>query len=336
MKDKLKKIVGCLVTLALIGGGLHVLNYIVRPLEADKAYDQTDTYHRLPENTVEVVVYGSSHAYRSIQPMRMYQNYGIGAYNYGMSTQRINTTTLFVKDSLLTQKPKVAIVETYYVNRARYDTDLTLDIFYTRYLNVKKATLKYLDQCFGEPLERYLSYFMPLCAFHDDWNSLTEENFKPRKNSNAYLLTMGYKPSTHIQEITLYDPPKSEKALNDITVESLDEIVADLTDSGAEILFITTPFSKKKGYSYGDAMEQYAREHGCAYLNLFDYVDEIGLDVTTDFCDRGHLNDSGSAKVSDFLAEYILSHYQLTDMRTVPGNLWERIAQGEVDSVDDI
>lgn len=335
MKKTLLKLGGCLLTLALIVCGIRTLDHIVRPLEADNAFEQIDTFHKLPEDTIEVVVYGSSHAYRSVNPLQLYRDYGIGAYNYGMTTQRINTTTLFVKDSLLTQKPRLAIIETYYCNDVRQDIDMTLDIFYTRYLNIK-TPFKYLRQCFGNSLERYLSYFMPLCAFHDNWNTLEEQSFRPQVNDGTFLRTMGYKESQGVNEVTLYPTPAKEKPLSEASVKTFEEMVDALSESGTEVLLITFPYSKKTGFSYGNALEQFADKHSCTYLNLFNYIDEIGLDTKTDFSDVGHLNDYGAAKLTDFLGKYIASHYQLTDMRAIPDNLWTRVDQGLVQGISDI
>ncbi|WP_092330989.1 hypothetical protein [Butyrivibrio sp. YAB3001] len=59
-------------------------------------------------------------------------------------------------------------------------------------------------------------------------------------------------------------------------------------------------------------------------MDLFDYVDEMGIDTKTDFADKGHLNNDGAKKVSDFLGEYLVNHYELTDFRNVPDNIWAK------------
>lgn len=71
-------------------------------------------------------------------------------------------------------------------------------------------------------------------------------------------------------------------------------------------------------------MEKYAEDHGCAYINLFEKMDEIGIDCSTDFCDKNHMTNSGAMKVADYLGRYIVENYDVTDMREVKGNLWER------------
>ena len=41
------------------------------------------TFHELPENSIDVIAYGSSHTWKGLNTMKMYEDYGIGAYNYG-------------------------------------------------------------------------------------------------------------------------------------------------------------------------------------------------------------------------------------------------------------
>ncbi len=57
------------------------------------------------------------------------------------------------------------------------------------------------------------------------------------------------------------------------------------------------------------------------------HADEIGFDGNTDFADEGYLNTCGSNKVADFLREYLIENYNLTDYRSKEGNLWERAQQ---------
>ena len=78
--------------------------------------------------------------------------------------------------------------------------------------------------------------------------------------------------------------------------------------------------------SYGSsrAMEEYAEENGCVYINFFEKVEEVGLDCNTDFQDKGHLNTSGSRKIANYLGKFIVDHYDVTDMRNIEGNLWDK------------
>lgn len=105
--------VGFVLVLGLTIGGLSVL---VRPVNTDNAFNAIETFHQQPEQSIDVIGFGSSHMFREFVPMELYTQYGIGAYNYGCNWQRINTTALFIKDALKTQSPDLILIETYQVN----------------------------------------------------------------------------------------------------------------------------------------------------------------------------------------------------------------------------
>ena len=102
MKQSLKKLLCCLLTIMLTICGINKLGLLLRPTDTDAAYSQIETFHNLPEDSLEVIAYGSSHVYRGFDPKTLYNEYGIGSYNYGWNWQKINTTKLFILDSLRT------------------------------------------------------------------------------------------------------------------------------------------------------------------------------------------------------------------------------------------
>lgn len=52
------------------------------------------------------------------------------------------------------------------------DVNLNGEICYTRGIRESKDKQDYLKQCFGTDKRRYLSYYIPLYAFHDNWVDL--------------------------------------------------------------------------------------------------------------------------------------------------------------------
>ncbi len=318
-----KRFIGCIVTLALIIGSVHYLGNVVRPIDTDIAIESVDTFHRLPNNSLEVIGYGSSHMWRGLDAIEMYEKYGIGAYNYGCNWQHMNTTALFVKDSLRTQSPKVILIETFNVNSILIDTDINGEIYYTRGISDFEGKRDYLKQCFQDNLEGYLSYYMPLCAFHDNWIDLKKASFRDPSKGIGFFDTMGYMSSDAVCPITIGDPSTfDQKELSGYALEILDDLVQVCKERNIDIIFYTAPWEGE--YEYGDAVEKYAEENGCKYFNMFELVEEVGLDGNTDFSDAGHLNDNGSVKVADYLGKYIVENYDVTDMRTVADNLWNR------------
>ena len=327
MKDKIKKITGCVVTIGLILLGISKLNVLLRPTDTDSTLYRIYAYDDLPENSIEVMIYGSSHAFTGIKSMDMYELYGIGAYNNGTNWEHINTTKLFILDSFKKQTPKLAVIETFHVGDVLENVDMNGEIFYTTYMEPSEERTSFLKQCFGDSLERWLSYYMPLCAFHENWVSLTEASFR-KVNQITYAGSiektrsyMGFSSSKTVTVIDSLKTNRKQKEFSENALAELDDIIKICKEKGTQILFVTVPY--QDGFAYSDAMRYYAEKNGADYLNLFDYLDEIDIDPKTDFKDSGHLNTAGATKVTAFLSSYINQHYDLTDMREIEGNLWE-------------
>ena len=319
----MKNIVGTVVTIILTVVIIIWLGHVVRPVDTDSSISAIEVFHDLPKDSVEVIGYGSSHLWRGLYPMEMYEKYGIGAYNYGCNWQHINTTEMFIEDSFRTQSPKVILIETFRVNEVLEDTNMDGEIYYTRAIPAFDGKNSYLRQCFGNDRERFLSYYVPLCAFHDNWVNITTDNFRLSTQDPEYFhYTMGYIFTAGVTPVSIGDPNGFEQEeLGDDAVSVLDRIVELCREKNTDIVFYTAPWQGE--FPYGEAMKDYSVKNGCAYLNLFEYMDEIGLDCNSDFCDEGHLNHDGACKVSDFLGGYIKEHYDVSDMRSVPDNMWE-------------
>lgn len=312
--DKLKRkvicIVSCIIPILIIGLCVHKLNYIFRPTDTDGAFEQINTFHNLPSESLDIIVYGSSLAYRGVDSLTLSELCGVTAYNYGYNWQKINTTKLFVMDSFLTQSPKLALIECRFAHQPLDDVNMDAQIYYTRYLNVDKERRDYLKKCFGGNLERYLSYYCPLIAFHDNWSSLSSKSFLPLNREETILLTtMG--ASTGSETITpIVIPDQSslpQMELSQSAVAELQEIVDLCKKNNTEVLFFSAPYAGVNQYS--NAMKSFADDNDCKYVDMFEYIDEIQLDANTDFHDDSHLNQNGVIKMTSFLGKYICDNY---------------------------
>ena len=319
----MKKLIATICCLLLIAAGIQGLGHLVRPTDTDDEIKAIKTFHDLPENTVEVIAYGSSHAWKGLETMEMYREYGIGAYNYGGNWQHINTTSLFVHDSLRTQSPKVVLIETFRVGTLLEDTDIVGEVFYTKEIPDSEIKREYLDQCFDGKISRYLSYYVPLFAFHENWSDLTEESFVKNCADEEYSYTMGFDESDEVVPVQLENPETFEqKGISSEARNTLDDIVKICRQKGIEIIFYTVPY--EGSYKYAEEMKAYAEENDCIYIDFFEKVEEIGLNCDTDFQDKGHLNTSGARKIANYLGRFISENYDITDMRMVEGNIWEK------------
>lgn len=287
------------------------LGIVLRPADVGVAMEAIDTFHEYPEQSLDVIVYGSSHPWNSVNTNQMYEEYGIEAYNYSCLWQQINTTKLFLEDSLRTQSPKIALIETYRVDDVIYDADMDGEVYYTKAISDFEGRREYLRQCFQDNKLRYLSYYVPFVAFHENWPNIKLDNLIIKKAKSQDYHKRGYgagdKPfPVVIDKSRLLD----QKELPDNSIQVLDDIMNICNENNIKVIFFVVPFAEED-YSYGNAMKEYADSHNSVYIDFFDKMDEIGINEETDFADIGHLNINGARKVTKYLSEYIQDNYEI-------------------------
>ncbi len=296
-------VLGCLLTMTLILTLAQLAGRILDPRFAQDGIDVVKAFESLDENSMDVIVYGSSRAWKGCDTRVMYDKYGINAYNYSANWLSINTTFLFLQNSLKSQKPKIALIETGLVNQIEKDVDLDGQIYCTRFMRPSKEKRDFLKTCFGRRIDRYASYYFPIIMFHDNWNQIDYENFiKP--DTARYHETRGFYPSEGFE--TFEEPDYENFAQFELDYESidvLDNMVKICRDNDIEVLFFTIPYADE--YNYSDAMKNYAMTKNCSYINLFEHMDEMNLDFSADLKDYEHLNEDGAGKVANYLAEII-------------------------------
>ncbi len=200
----MKKIVSSAVFIVLLLGCIMEAGVVFRPFNIDISLQQIKTFHSLEKDSIDVIAYGSSRCWRGFNTVEFRDRFGVSAYNYGNNWQGINTTLLFLKDSLNTQSPKVAFVETGMIAFPVRDVDLTGEIYYTKEIPWSESKMEYLKQCFGNEPERYLSYFVPFVAFHSNWESLASiELVENTKDLKSFTNSLGYVAINEVTPLTM-------------------------------------------------------------------------------------------------------------------------------------
>lgn len=317
-----KKLLSLLLTIILAIFGSYVLAFLCRPLDNDTTIQHIRAFHEMPDDCFDVIIYGSSHAQRGFSSTKLYDEFGIRAYNYGANWQRINTTRLFLEDSLRTQNPKVVLIETYYANSYEKDVYPDGQISYTMCMDSFDGKIKFLRECFGNDVNKWFSYYFPLCAFHENWKGLCKDSFSLRIfDTSFHHMNMGFSPSELIIPNTIANINDDKQVeLSEKAVEILQDMVNICNDRDIDVIFYTVPYDHT--FIYSDAMKDFCNKNECKYFNLYEYVEEVGLDEKTDFSDKDHLNTYGSEKVASFFGKYIKDNYDLVDYRTIENNDW--------------
>lgn len=286
-------------------------------------------FYDLPENTLDVMVFGASESFYDVSPLTMYENNGFTSYVRGSANQPVYLMYYTILDSLRTQSPEIIVLEcgpmlkTF--NPADGDEWLT-----RRGMDYMELSSVKLEAICNLPIDgsdqSKLSYVFPLLRYHSRWSELDQYDFE-YFDWEAHNEFKGQYPGISSYEVTLpadYMAVPTEKAevIPEDTMVYIQKIIDLCKDRGIEPVIIKAPTS---GWTYEkhNAIQHIVDENGLMFIdfNLPEILKEIGIDTKKDFhYNEWHLGLRGADKVSVFLGDYLDDTYELPDRRSDSNN----------------
>lgn len=276
-------------------------------------------FYAEPDDTIDVVMIGSSPVYPCFAAPQLWGEYGITAYPLSSNVQRPKAAIYLVKEALKTQSPSLFIFEVRQF--ASTDSDMMMNMAFTRGVTDNlKYSINRISLIYAMvPKEDRYSYYFDIFKYHSNWKTLilpdqytafTYERLHPLKGvliNDEVLQGERVDYSNITGELAI--PPEEE--------EILYELMAYLQENNLQALFIASPMLLTEELAMKfNYLDRIITENGGTFLDMNDYYDEIGLDFATDFYDGGgHTNASGSEKCTAFLGMYLERNYNLEDRR---------------------
>ena len=59
----------------------------------------------------------------------------------------------------------------------------------------------------------------------------------------------------------------------------------------------------------------YVKQYNIEFLNVYDFMDDIGLSWDKDFADTVHLNYQASRRLTKYIGKYLQTNYEIPDHR---------------------
>lgn len=306
-----------------------VLGITQEILKAKFVQDSTvivDGFYAEKKNDIDVLFIGSSNCFCTIDPLVLYEEYGITAYNFASSSQSMDISLLYLKEALKRQKPKVVALEVNYIP-GQIVSDLGEDSIMWGLTDMPLTfdKLKCLYQLLGKVDEDYLSYAFPLLRYHERWKEISKQDYtypgQDKTNWNkGYLRTN----EVTIEQVDLSSYTEEGSAwLDERAVVCLKEMVNICKEEGISLVLFKSP--KEGWYQYfSSEIASVVAEEGIELLDYNGLAQEIRLDMTMDFRDRHHLNNQGAAKVSFHMGAYLKEHFDIPDRREeIKENSWD-------------
>ncbi len=323
MRKKINIIISCIVTLFLTVSLLGYLTDLMERKSSDSKY--ADFFAQ--DEDFNVLFMGTSHVTNAIYPMELWDDYGIISYNFGGHSNKMATTYWVMENALDYTQTELVVIDCLSISSSWKCSDkfsflhLSLDAFPTSITKVEAIWDLLDDQYLDEAIENgktresdeprtKIGLLWDYSVFHNRWDEIERNDFEPSIN-----LEKGAESRINVAKGQLRKISSSQKMESGtISEEYLRRMIGECQSRGIDVLLTYLPFpaseqqQKEANYIY-----DLADEYGVNYINFLD-MDLI--DYQTDLYDESsHLNPSGARKVTDYLGEYIVSHYSIRNQK---------------------
>lgn len=277
-------------------------------------------FYEQEDNTVDVLVLGSSHAYQGINTAVLWREYGMAAYDLCGAAQPLWNTYYYLEEALKTQTPKAIILDVYTIHYTDDYSETSFAIKNTYGLKRSDTKKAALQASFDE--EEYgRQFYFPILQYHSRYSDLDKTDFYPYlANRNLYKNHKGF--YCYFKTTPIEDPQLENVAYLNKPTNKNDEYYRKILNLAKEnnipVLVTALPFSADAYHqAYFNSAKLIAAEYGFEFYNFFsDYKEESGIDWSEDFADSQHLNYKGNTKITRFFGEILKERYNVPDRRS--------------------
>lgn len=313
MKKTIARIV-CFIFLLLVV--LNTVNRIFKVKYGDGIYGLTKFYE-LEDNTVDVLVLGSSHAFENFNTGVLWDKYGMASYVLAGSIQPMWNTYYYLKEALKTQRPELIVLEGYLTTyQEAYSDDSR--IIKNNY-GLKWSGDKIKSLMVSAPRERWGEFMLEYVQYHNRYTEISSEDFLADKGRTLYKDWKGFGCNMATKEL---EPPDivqiTDQAPLDRKTESYYRKIIELAgENNIPIIIIIAPYggiTEKEQKLYNTA-GKIAEEYGAEFINYNLCYQDAGIEFATDAADEAHLNYRGNQKFSEAVGRHLKEKYRISDRR---------------------
>lgn len=172
----LKRIFSVILILCFVSGGIYLGNRVTERTVSRQKYIKFFS----EKKEYDVLFYGSSHVLSGLQPMEIWDEYGITSYNLAGHAASLGMSYWVLRESLRYHKPKLAVLDIY--DMYAFDQPF-MDVSFMHYsldaypldrLKVEAVRDLLRGRSTGEKTE----LLFPFSVYHSRWNEVTEQSLK--------------------------------------------------------------------------------------------------------------------------------------------------------------
>ena len=272
------------------------------------------------KNSLDAVYIGGSNAYAFFEAPIAYEHYGITVRPLCANGLPLCAIKYFIIEAENKQKQSLFIV-----GLNSFDSECTPDRihFATDYMRFSKNKINLIKRMCDEGgirgIDR-LEFYFPVIRFHNRWEQLKSvdlvRKFDDVKGASNYG---GFYKVKEVNELTKPNEIGAENKSNPY-VETLIDLIDYCKSNNVNVIFVVSPQADREDQYWGQLnyLCDVVKNAGYDVVDMMDNVDAEGLDVHTDFYNKLHTNIHGAVKTTDYLAKWLVDHYDLQDKRGMP------------------
>lgn len=321
--QKIKIACGCIFTLGMMILSLRFCTDLAERKSSDFKYSPFFEQ----EEDFDILFLGTSHVINGIFPMELWKDYGMVSYNFGGHGNAVATSYWVMKNALDYTTPKLVVVDCLgmdynaktsssfdqvHLSFDAFPFSITkcfaaFDLLKDDIMEKNKETGAVLDAAQRTEMSLLWDY----SVYHSRWNELSFGDFE-RTSSREKGAESRIAVSAPAQAPDVAPDKKMEGERT--AIDYLCKIIEECKSRDVEVLLVYLPFPATEGQQMeANRVTDIAKSYEVNYIN---FLDRNLVNYMTDCYDpNSHLNPSGARKVTDYLGQYISSHYDVTDHR---------------------
>jgi len=271
-----------------------------------------------PKNSMDVMYFGSSHMYCTINPLELFHETGITSYVYAMQNQPLWSSYYYMKEAFKHQSPKVVVLDVYpvaFYNGKDY-ADESVNFPTTDEIPFSKNKIDLVEA--SVPKKERANHYIEFLKYHSRWKELTNYDFNLnyRKETDylkGYVLLRDTNPQAFDENVYKLT---GTTQISEKNLLYLNKIVELSKEKNFKLVFMVTPYQmledQKKVFN---EIEVYAKKNGISFVDYNPQIQKLGLDLNADYYDKGHVNYKGAAKITDDFGQFLINKFRLADKR---------------------
>ncbi len=275
--------------------------------------DSTERYAEFWNDPGEYDVWfmGTSHVYYAIQPMELWNHYGIRSYDLAAPSSHMPQVYWTMMCALQYSQPKVIVLDTYKVHLdKKYQEKESLIHTGIDSIPMSFVKIRGIYDIFDKWEDRF-EYIYDFSVYHNRWEELGKDDFvvKGPKTKGARF------KNSVINNSSFQCIEKEEMSDTDtLGFLYLEKIIEECQKRKIKLVLTKLPFNGTEEMQKAmNAVPKIAEKYGLECLDMI--YEENLLEYEVDFGDEAHVNLFGAGKITKYIGDYLTNNCDLTDYR---------------------